>query len=325
MQGTAQHFELKNAQGMRVLLTNVGAALMEIQCSDRDGNVQSLIPGFPKATDYLDADYQSKNLCIGATVGRVAGRISNGGFTLGETYFKVPQNKGMHLHSETCGFQHQVWEVQSHTDESLVFKLKQQAGTCGYPGTVSVTASYTLSETNEITLVYEATTDADTVLNLCNHTYFNLAGGGSVKEHQLFIPSTQFLETMDNMVPTGRLLDTQEHNKDFSTHSRVGDRLGTGLDLAYALEKDHAPLRLYAPETGIEMQVSSNQLAAQVYTPPNFKGLNLRDQKFEDFPAICLEMQGYPDAPNRPEFPSVLLKPNEVYLSETTYSFKLRK
>ena len=310
---------------MCVRLTNVGAAIMDIQFADKDDKLQSLIAGFPEAKDYLDPDYQIKNLCIGATVGRVAGRISRGGFTLGDTFFALPQNGGMHLHSETCGFQHQIWDVQSSTDKRLVFELQQQAGSCGYPGTVSVTATCSLNDFNEIKLVYEATSDADTVLNLCNHTYFNLAGGGSVKEHQLYIPSTQFLETLDNMVPTGKLLDTKEHNKDFSTQSRVGDRLETGLDLAYALEKNHEPVRLYAPETGIEMQVVSNQLAVQVYTPPSFKGLGLKGNNKADFPAICLEMQGYPDAPNRPEFPSILLKPNEVYRSETTYSFSVIK
>lgn len=310
---------------MRVLLTNVGAALMDIQFVDKYGILQSLVAGFPEAKDYLDPDYQSKNLCIGATVGRVAGRISRGGFTLGDTFYALPQNGGMHLHSETCGFQHQIWGVRSSTDKMLVFELRQKAGTCGYPGTISVTATYTLSETNEITLIYEATSDADTVLNLCNHTYFNLAGDGSVKDHQLYIPSTQFLETLENMVPTGKLLDTREHNKDFSAQSRVGDRLGMGLDLAYALDKEHQPLRLYVPETGIEMQVVSNQLAVQVYTPPSFKGLGLRGDDNAEFPAICLEMQGYPDAPNRPEFPSIRVKPNEVYRSETTYSFSVIK
>ena len=320
-----QQFTLSNSRRTRVTLTNVGAALMDIQFADKYGSLQSLTAGFSEVNDYLNPEYQSNNLCLGATVGRVAGRISNGGFTLGETYFKVPQNKGMHLHSESCGFQHQIWEVQSSTDKRLVFELQQQAGTCGYPGTISVTATYTLTETDEISLIYEATSDTETVLNLCNHTYFNLAGSGSVKEHQLYIPSTQFLQTLANMVPTGKLLDTQKHNKDFSAQSRVGDRLGAGLDLAYALEKNHLPLRLYAPETGIEMQVSSNQLAVQVYTPSSFNGLNLRNQNYDVFPAICLEMQGYPDAPNRPEFPSVLLKPNEVYRSATTYSFRIIK
>ncbi len=310
---------------MCVRLTNVGAAIMDIQFADKDDKLQSLIAGFAEAKDYLDPEYQIKNLCIGATVGRVAGRISRGGFTLGDTFFAVPQNRGMHLHSESCGFQHQIWSLRTSTDKMLVFELQQQAMTCGYPGTVSVTATYSLNEINEIKLVYEATSDADTVLNLCNHTYFNLAGDGSVKDHQLYIPSTQFLETLENMVPTGRLLDTREHNKDFSAQSRVGDRLGMGLDLAYALDKDHLPLRLYAPESGIEMQVVSNQLAVQVYTPPSFKGLGLKGNNKADFPAICLEMQGYPDAPNRPEFPSIRVKPNEVYRSETTYSFSVIK
>lgn len=325
MQKEAQFYTLFNSKGTKVTLSNAGAAITDIQFLDKHGILQHLVAGFDRVEDYLSAKTKAWNLCLGASVGRVANRISGGGFHLDGQFYALPQNNGMHLHSESCGFQHQIWTVKEQTNNKLIFALEQEAGSCGYPGNIHVSATYTLNEENQLSLVYEATTDATTVLNLCNHAYFNLAGSGSVLDHRLYIPTQKFLETDKQVVPTGKLLDTKTHNKDFSVEARVGDRIGEGLDLAYALEKEHQPLRLFAPETGIEMQVVSNQLAVQVYTPPSFKGLVLRGDNNADFPAICLEMQGYPDAPNRPEFPSIVVQPNEVYRSATTYSFSVIK
>ncbi|MDC7998492.1 aldose epimerase family protein [Gilvibacter sediminis] len=325
MQAEAQFYTLVNAQQTKLTLTNYGAAITDLQLLDKRGQKQHVVAGFNSAEDYLAPTTKAWNLCLGATVGRVANRISGGGFHLEGRFYPLPQNNGMHLHSEHCGLQHQIWTLKEQSDSKIVFAIEQEAGSCGYPGSIQVTATYSLNDDNQVSLIYEATTDAATVLNLCNHAYFNLAGAGSVLDHRLFIPSQRFLETDVQLVPTGRLLDTKEHNKDFSTEAYVSDRIGLGLDMAYALQKDHQPLRLFSENTGIEMQVISDQLAVQVYTPPTFEGLPLRGNNEANFPAICLEMQGYPDAPNRPEFPSIVVQPNEVYRAATTYSFSVRK
>ena len=318
----AQKYILTNTKGTTVILTNVGASIMDIRFQDKTGELQSLVAGFERPEQYADANYQKKNLCLGATVGRVAGRIAKGVYNIYDTYYALELNNGQHLHSESCGFQHQFWEVESHSDSAITFSLKQAEGSCGYTGNVEVRAHYELTDKDELKLTYTGKTDASTYLNLCNHSYFNLSGAGSVLDHQLILPADRFLETDKDIVPTGKFLAVEDHKLDFRKGSSIKDLLGAGLDHAFELKEDQ-PVKLYAPNTGIGLVVTTNQPAVVVYTPPNFEGLDLSNTSYENYPAICLEVQGFPDAPNHQNFPSVRLDPGQEYLSKTTYAFSV--
>lgn len=319
----AQEFTLTNSQGTRVVLTNVGASIMELSLKDRDGELRSVVAGFSSAEQYLDPEYQKKNLCHGASVGRVAGRLADGLLNVGSNYYILETDNGLHLHSGRCGFQHQVWEVaQQVGSESIKFKLFQEEGHCGYPGNVTVTAEYSLSENNELELVYKATTDAPTAINMCNHSYFNLSGGGTVLNHHLKIPAFLFLETDEYTVPTGKLLNTAEYNLDFNIARPIKECLGSGLDHALQIDRK-GNIELYSPESGIGVNIETNQAAVVVYTPQNFDGLQLANDTYGDFPAICLEFQAFPDAPNHANFPNIRLDPGQEYLNRTVYAFSV--
>lgn len=317
-----QRFTLKNTSGTRISLTNVGASIMDIQIADRQGKLLSVVAGFDRPEQYMAVSYQHTNLSLGASVGRVAGRISGGGFSLDGKFYPVYQNEGRHLHSEHCGFQHQLWVAEPISDTAIRFVLRQEEN-CGYPGTVAVNALYELSEENVLSLTYSAKTDKPTVINMCNHAYFNLNGGGSVLDHKLRIAADHFLETTTEIIPTGKLLPVEQHNLDFRNSTVLKAQLGQGLDHAFNLNGNSEVAELYAPKTGIGLKISSNQKAVVVYTPPSLSGQELSNKTYVDHPAICLEMQGFPDAPNHENFPSIRLNPGEEYLNKTSYAFYL--
>lgn len=318
-------FILQNKRGTQVALTNVGASIIDLKIIDRSGKPCSVVAGFKAPADYLDSSYQHSNLCLGATVGRVAGRISKGGFALKGQFYELTQEHSEHLHGNSSGFQHKIWKARSTQNQGeIIFTLHQSAGSCGYPGNLNVQATYSLNNDNVLSIIYKAETDQTTVINMCNHTYFNLNGEGSVRDHLLKIPADRFLETTADLIPTGRFLEVHKHNLDFRTETVLSNSIGEGLDLAYVLNSACEPIFLYAPRTGIAMQIQTNQKGLVVYTPKNFDGLELSKADYKEFPAICLEAQGLPDAPNRPEFPSVVLEPGQQYLSKTSYSFRIR-
>ncbi|MEZ4857952.1 MAG: hypothetical protein R2781_04005 [Flavobacteriaceae bacterium] len=207
--------QLKNNQGMSCTLTNYGATLMRLQVPNKQGELIDVVVGLPNAEDYTTASYQKHNFCMGATIGRYAGRISKGGFFIKETFY--PLKNTITLHGGNEGFDKQLWKVEEVTEGTnpfVLFSLESREGAHGFPGNLKVWAKYQLIE-HRLQITYTATTDAPTVLNITNHSYFNLEGIGSVNGNTLYINSNQVLETDERLAPTGRLLDVYDTPFDY--------------------------------------------------------------------------------------------------------------
>ena len=305
-------------------VTNYGATLMRLQVPNAKGKLIDVVVGLPKAEAYTSSHYQQYNYCLGATIGRYAGRISKGGFTLNNTLY--PLKDEITLHGGNNGFDTQLWNVEEvvETDHPYVlFSLESKAGASGFPGNLKVFAKYQLLA-NRLQITYTATTDAPTVLNLTNHSYFNLDGTGSVNGNRLFINSDHLLETNERLIPTGRLLNVIDTPFDYTKPTTLHFNGHYGLDTPFVLKEGDVKATLFSETSGIEMQVTTNQPSLVLFTPQDFPEMGLRNyESFATFPAICFECQNFPDAPNQTHFPSAVLLPGETYVNEIGYSFKM--
>ena len=315
---------LQNQCGLRMEVTNYGATLMRLQVPDKAGNSTDVVIGLPDAESYSKAPYQKYNFYLGATVGRYAGRISGGGFTLDNTFYEIFHREGIQLHGGISSLDKQIWEVlevHQGDDPFVIFKTQSAKGHNGFPGTIAVFAKYQLQQT-ELQITYTATTDAPTVLNLTNHAYFNLNGKGSVAGHELFINASEILEVDERLIPTGRFLKTEETPYEYQKPNSLHFKGHFGLDTPFVLKKGVPKAQLSSKTTGITMEVETNQPGLVVFTPQDFKPLSIRDKSsYASFPAICLECQNFPDAPNNPNFPSSVLRPHEMYENHIRYRF----
>lgn len=309
---------------MSCTVTNYGATLMRLQVPNKQGELTDVVVGLPNAEDYTTASYQKLNFCMGATIGRYAGRISKGGVSIHHSFY--PLENTITLHGGKKGFDKQLWKVEKvdeGTDPYVIFSLEDKEGTHGFPGNLKVYAKYQLKD-YALQITYTATTDAPTVLNITNHSYFNLDGAGSVAANTLFINALQIVETDERLVPTGKLLSVSETPYDYSQPIHLHFEGHYGLDTPFVLREERLKASLYSPISGIQMDVRTNQPAIVLFTPQDFPKMGLRDNTmFKNFPAICFECQQYPDAPNQLQFPSTLLSPEETYVNEIGYSFKI--
>jgi aldose 1-epimerase len=319
-------------------ITSYGARLVALFAPDRDGKLRDVVTGFDNLDDYItDGDYQ------GAIVGRYANRIARGRFSLeGKDYTLAINNPPNHLHGGTKGFNAVVWEVLNHSGNELLLRHTSPDGDEGYPGNVTITVRYGLTENNRLTISLEAQTDAPTVLNVCNHAYWNLngQGSGSAMEHTLFINAGHFTPVDESLIPTGDLAFVTNTPFDFSKPARIGDRIdqdhqqlyyGAGYDHNFVLIDSGEELKLAAVATGdqsrIEMAVYTTEPGIQLYSGNYLQALHrlkydLRDERRS---AFCLETQHFPDSPNKPEFPPVVLRPGETYRSRTEHVFLVAK
>ncbi|HSP11108.1 MAG TPA: aldose epimerase family protein [Salegentibacter sp.] len=317
--------QLVNGQENKLEILNYGAAISSFTIRDKKGNLTNVIVS-PKAEEYISPVYKNHNKCFGASVGRYAGRISNGEFQLdGETY-KLRQNEGVHLHGGDYGFAYKVWKIEEQTsaeNPSVRLSYFSKDGEEGYPGNLKTEVKYTLTEENEILIEYTASTDKKTVLNLTNHAYFNLNGEGSVSDHFLQISAKKLLQVDEKMLPTGDLVKLKEHPKNFSESKLIGNR---ALDDSFVLangSNENAAV-LFAPLTGIKMELQTNQPALVAYAPEELPDdLEFKTRISKKYPSICLEAQNFPDAPNFRNFPSSVLKPGEKYYNKISLKFKV--
>lgn len=305
-------------------VTNYGATLMRLQVPNTQGKLIDMVVGLPNAQAYTSPVYQKYNYCLGATIGRYAGRISQGGFTLHNTFFSLEED--ITLHGGKNGFDKQWWkveEIEKSGNPFVLLSLESNEGKHGFSGNLKVFAKYQLLE-NRLQITYSATTDAPTVLNLTNHSYFNLDGKGSVHGNRLFIHSDQLLETNERLVPTGRFLNVKDTPFDYTKPTKLHFEGHYGLDTPFVLNEGEVKASLLSENSGIEMQVTTNQPSLVLFTPQDFPKMGLRDNdSFTQFPAICFECQNYPDAPNQSSFPNSVLLPGETYVNEIGYSFKM--
>lgn len=320
--------DLVNSNKSRLQILNYGATIFSFKMRDKHNDLIDLVVGPREAEDYITQTYRDENKCFGATIGRFAGRIANGKFKIEEDEYELyQQEERVHLHGGEFGFQYKLWDVD-RVDEgenpSVSLSYTSEHMEEGYPGRLQVKAKYTLTETDEIKISYTAKTDKDTIVNLTNHSYFNLNGGGSVSDHFMQINASKILELDEQKLPTGNLSKLKKNPKDYRENKLLGNR---ELDDIYVLDvmENEVQAQLFSSLSGIKMKLSSNQSVLVVYSPETlpdtYTYLSEIDKKF---PAIALEAQNYPDAPNFRNFPSSLLKPGELYENNITFAFSVK-
>ena len=316
-------YTLTNKKGSRLKLLNLGATIFSLFIKDKDGKEVNVVVGPKNPEDYISAEYLNENRCFGASIGRFAGRISNGEFELEGKKHSLFQKNGVHLHGGFSGLQHKIWTLETENktmNPSITLSCFSEDLEEGYPGNLKAEVKYTLSENDELQIEYSATTDKKTPVNLTNHTYFNLNGKGSVSDHQLCINAENILEVDEKLRPTGKLHLLQDHPKNFSEAKEIQK---LEVDDTFVLEKDKKIAAIvYSSQTGIEMRVITNQPAVVVFIPKHLpKKWEYQTNISSKFPSICLETQNYPDAPNHTNFPSAILNPGETYLNKSQFHF----
>lgn len=338
---TADLYTLRNADGMTAQITNYGGIIVGLTAPDKDGKFEDVTLG----QDSLNA-YVKNNPYFGALIGRYGNRIAKGKFTLdGKTYSLVTNNIGNHLHGGTVGFDKVLWTATPVEGDEPALKLTYTAkdGEEGYPGNLAVTVTYTLQKDNALKIDYEATTDKPTVVNLTNHTYFNLTGGAKrdILDHVLTLNADRFIPVDKTLIPTGKLQPVANTPFDFTKPTVIGKRIndstdtqikyGGGYDHGWVLNGSGDSLKLaatvYEPTSGRVMEVRTTEPAIQFYTG-NFLDGTVTGR--EGFPykkryALCLETEHYPDSPNQSSFPTTVLRPGQTYKTTTIYQFSTRK
>ena len=333
-------YTLTNANGMEVCITNFGGRIVSILVPDKQGNMQDVVLGFDKVSDYFPENNQSD---FGAAIGRYANRINQGKITLDGVEYQLPQNNFGHcLHGGPTGWQYQVYEcVEADATHVKLLRVSPD-GDNNFPGEVKAYVTYTLTEDNKIDIAYEATTTAPTVINMTNHSYFNLTGdpaNKSVLEHRLSLNSSSYTPVDDTYMTTGEIVPTEGTPFDFQQVKTVGAdidaddeqiRNGNGYDHNWVLNTGgditKMAASLYCPETGIALFVYTDEPGIQVYSG-NFLDGTVTGKKgvvYQQRHGICLETQHYPDSPNKPEWPSVVLRPGETYHSHTIFAFSVK-
>jgi len=328
-------YTLTNTNGLRAKITNYGAILVSLEVPDRDGNIADITLGF----DALDG-YLKEHPYFGAIVGRYANRIGKGRFVLDGVEYKLATNNGEnHLHGGIKGFDKVVWKAEDVRAESQKALVKMsyisEDGEEGYPGNMACTVTYTLTKDNELKISYEAETDKTTVVNLTNHSYWNLAGQGTgdILGHELMLNADKYTPVDEGLIPTGEIRSVKDTPMDFTLPMSIGSRIkqvGDGYDHNYVLNRGGDTLalaaRVYEPTSGRVMEIYTTEPGVQLYTG-NFLDGSLTGKAgkvYKKHYAFCLETQHFPDSPNKPNFPSAVLLPGQKYTSVTVYKFSTR-
>jgi aldose 1-epimerase len=336
-------YTLTNKYGMSVSISNFGGTLVSLKVPDRDGKMGDVVLGYDNP-----ADYENGKAYFGGTIGRYGNRIAHGKFTLDGVVYSLPLNDGPNtLHGGVRGFNKHVWnarDVSSSAGEALELTYVSKDGEEGFPGTLTVKVVYTLfADENAVKIDYTATTDKDTVLNLTNHSYFNLSGqgNGDILQHQLTLYASQFTPVDVTLIPTGKLQDVHNTPFDFLQPITIGQRInmndeqlkfGRGYDHNWVLDKKSPTAmglaaRAYDPQSGRVLEVSTTEPGVQFYSGNFLDGtVHGKDGKVYAYrSAFCLETQHFPDSPNQKSFPSTLLKPGRTLHSTSIYKFTVQK
>lgn len=334
---TIEQYTLTNASGMRVAIITYGGIITALHVPDRAGNMANVVLGF----DNLPA-YEKNDPYFGCITGRYANRIAKGKFKIGDSTYQLARNNGdNHLHGGRKGFNKVVWAAAEITGEVVGLRLTYHSrdGEEGYPGNLNVEVIYTLTSDNALQIDYRATTDQPTIVNLTNHSYFNLAGEGTgtIFDHELMIKAEAYTPTDTTSIPTGEIAPVADTPFDFRTPHKVGSRLRSnhpqlvlakGYDHNFVLKTQASPdlmlaARLAEPTSGRVMEVWTTEPGIQFYSG-NFLDASLvgsSGRLYRQSDGLALETQHFPDSPNQPQFPSVLLNPGDTYQSRTTYKF----
>ncbi|MEV8042367.1 aldose epimerase family protein [Streptomyces griseoluteus] len=313
--GTPVHRWTLERGGVRVRVLSYGGIVQSAEVPDREGHTADVVLGFPSVQGYVD----HPGPYLGALVGRYANRIAGGRFPLdGRTYALARNNGPNSLHGGARGFDRYVWDAEP-VEHGVRLSRVSPHGEEGFPGRLHVSATYTLQESGALRIAYEAVTDAPTVVNLTNHSYWNLSGSGHAGGHELRLAASRYTPVDDGLIPVGEPVDVTGSRFDF----RASRKVGSGYDHNYVLDKGVTPAaeevaELYDPASGRVLTVATTEPGLQLYTADHLGA------PFAPGEGIALETQHFPDSPNRPDFPTTRLEPGEVYRSATVYGFGTR-
>lgn len=329
-------FTLTNHNGIRVGITNYGGIVVSLLAPDRNGQLADVVLGFDTLEEYI-----ANNPYFGALIGRYGNRIGQGKFQLDGVAYALAQNNGVnHLHGGPAGFNRVVWQPQIvDAEDGVALQLTYQSkdGEEGYPGNLGVVVVYTLTHQNELRIDYAAAADAPTIVNLTNHSYFNLAGSGDILDHVVWLDADRFTPTDANLIPTGELRSVEDTPMDFRQPTRIGERidaeyeplqLADGYDHNWVL--NHTPGQLdrvaavSEPTSGRQLEVFTTQPGVQFYSGNFLRTLPGKNgQTYQKRYGLCLETQHFPDSPNHAHFPSTVLRPGQGYRQTTVFKFSV--
>jgi aldose 1-epimerase len=335
-------YTLRNARGFEAKIANYGGIVVSLKAPDRNGQFGDVVLGFDSLEGYLSPAYFKSNPYFGALIGRYGNRIGQARFKLEGKVYSLAANNGLnHLHGGVKGFDKVVWEGRplQGAEPALELRYVSRDGEEGYPGALTVTAVYTLTDDNSLKIDFSATTDKETVVNLTHHSYFNLAGKGDILGHEVMIAAQNFTPVDSTLITTGELRPVKGTPFDFNVPTTIGARInqddeqlkfGKGYDHNWVIDKPAGELglmaRVYEPVSGRILEVLSTEPGLQFYSG-NFldgtlEGKEGRVYQFRN--GFCMEPQHYPDSPNKPDFPSVALKPGQVYKNTILYRFSTK-
>ena len=332
-------YTLKNGNGVEVCITNFGARIVSIMVPDKNGEMQDIVLGFDNIEDYINVPSD-----FGATIGRYANRIGQGKITIDGQEIQLPQNNYGHcLHGGPTGWQYKAFEANQKDDKTIKLTVVSPDGDNNFPGNVTAHVTYTLTDDNAIDIKYEATTDKKTIINMTNHSYFNLDGNpsGSAMNHTLYLASDSITPVDDTFMTSGEMLAVAGTPFDFNTPKAISQdvtnfdneqiKFGKGFDHNWVLNTkgdiNQVAAKLVSPVTGISLEVYTNEPGIQVYTG-NFLDGTVKGKKgiiYQQRASVCLETQHYPDSPNKAHWPSVILEPGKTDQSHCIFKFGIEK
>lgn len=332
-------YALKNKNGMEVCITNFGARIVSIMTPDKNGKMTDVVLGFDNIDDYINVPSD-----FGATIGRYANRIGDGKITIDGKEIQLPQNNGSHcLHGGPTGWQYQVFKTNQLDAQTIKLTVESPDGDNNFPGNVVASVTYTLTEDNAIDIKYDATTDQKTVINMTNHSYFNLSGNPSVSgmDHILYLAGDSITPIDSTFMTNGEMMAVAGTPFDFNTPKAISQdvtnfeneqiKFGKGFDHNWVLNTKgdirQVAAKLTSPTTGITLEVYTDEPGIQLYTG-NFLDGTVKGKNGIVYPqraSICLETQHYPDSPNKAHWPSVILEPGKTYTSHCIFKFGVVK
>lgn len=330
-----QMFELSDSKNLTVKIINYGAIITHVEMADRNGNIENIVCGFDNFEDYISDKYLGSYPYFGSIIGRFGNRIANGHLEIEGVTYKMAVNNGPnHLHGGLVGFDKKLWDAEIFSEEKRVgVKLTYLSPDMeeNYPGNCMVTCVYSLNETGELAIEYFAETDKTTVVNLTNHTYFNLTGGKeNILNHELMLTAAKMTEMVDQ-IPTGKIISVNGTPWDFTEFKAINrdmETLPTGYDDNFVLDNENGELKftgcLREKKSGRNIEVYTTQPGVQLYTGYWNPELEIDGvKKFGSFSGVALETQHYPDSVHHNHFPTTILKPGEKYNQKTIYKFQL--
>lgn len=334
-----EKYTIENNLGFQVSCLNYGCIITEIYAPDKNGKLENVVLGFDNIEDYVE-----KSPNFGAVIGRVAGRIENASFELDGVHYKLAKNNNQnHLHGGLVGFGEVIWDVkllEGEAEAGIEFKYFSPDGEEGYPGNINITVTYTVNNENELLITYTAKSDKKTLLDVTNHSYFNLSGNlkRDILNHVLILNSDKFAELKEGLIPTGNLLDVENTPFDFRSGRKIKDGIGSiypqnkiangGYDHPFLLNKQKdKEIIVWDEKSGRSLTIETDELGVVLYTS-NQMGTDLVLQEgcySKKFLGLCLETQGLPGSIHHKHFPSKILESNQTYFSKTKYTFEIRE